>query len=283
MKRVVLAAGMLAVAAIPGLAADLPVKAPPAPPPAPVFNWSGFYIGGNAGASINNSRWNVDPTGCFLTGCGAGGVAGNAFRSDSGRFNKAAFTGGGQVGWNWQGGPNWVFGLETDINYNGTNETIAVVTPLPFAPGSTFNHAISHKLDWFGTIRARLGWLPTDRVLIYGTGGLAYGHVASDTAISFPVSGDTYAGTINDTRFGWTAGAGIEWAFANNWTAKAEYLYIDLGTTSSTDRCLTACGLAPFPTFQTDLRNREHIARFGINYLFNVGGNVGGGTAVAPY
>jgi outer membrane immunogenic protein len=271
MKRALLSLGLLALAAAPSFAADLPVKARPMAPVEPVWNWTGFYIGGNVGAAINDSRWNLDPSGCFLTGCGAGGVAGNAFRTDSGRFNRAAFTGGGQIGYNWQVSPMWVFGLETDLNYNGTNETVSVVTPLPFAAGSTFNHTVSQKLDWFGTVRGRLGWLPTNRVMLYGTGGLAYGHVSSATNILFPTSLDSYAGSMSDTRVGWTAGGGIEWAFASNWTAKAEYLYVDLGSTSYTDGCLTACGVAPFPAYQTSLRNREHIARFGINYLFNAG------------
>lgn len=281
MKRVLTATlGLLAISAVPAAAADLPMKARMAPVMAPVFSWTGFYIGGNVGAAFDNSHFNVDPSGCFLTGCGAGGVAGNVLRSDSGRFgNDTAFTGGGQIGYNWQFSPSWVFGLETDLNYNGTRSSVFASFPLPFAPGSTFNYAINQKLDWFGTARARLGWLPADRVMIYGTGGLAYGRVASSTGVFFPTSGDSYAGTLDEVRVGWTAGGGIEWAFAPNWTAKAEYLYLDLGEHSYTDVCLTACGGAPLPAYTTTVRTREHIARFGINYLFNGGA----GPVVARY
>jgi outer membrane immunogenic protein len=271
--------GLLAVSAVPAAAADLPMKAPMAAPiMGPGFNWTGFYIGGNAGAAINDSRFNVDPGGCFLTGCGTGGIAGNVTRQSSGTFgNNTAFTGGGQVGYNWQFSPMWVFGLEADLNYNGTKSTVAgsLVQPPPtFAAGSMFNYSVSQTLDWFGTGRARLGWVPADRVMIYGTGGLAYGRVQSSTGVAFAISADTYAGSFSDIRVGWTAGGGIEWAFAQNWTAKAEYLYIDLGRTSYTDGCLTACGAAPLPSYTTGLTTREHIARFGINYLFNAGGPV---------
>ena len=119
MKRVLTATlGLLAISAVPAAAADLPVKAPMAAPVmAPGFSWNGFYIGANAGGIFNDSRFNIDPTGCFLTGCGAGGVAGNVQRTDAGKFsNNAAFTGGGQIGYNWQFSPTWVFGLETDLN-----------------------------------------------------------------------------------------------------------------------------------------------------------------------
>ena len=274
MNRVLTATlGLLAISAVPAAAADLPMKAPMAAPiMAPGFSWTGFYIGANAGAAFNNSRFNIDPSGCFLTGCGAGGVGGNAFRTDAGKFDdKAAFTGGGQIGYNWQFSPMWVFGLETDLNYNGTRSSVGAIIPLPFAAGSTFNYAINQKLDWFGTARARLGWTPADRVMIYGTGGLAYGRVASSTAVFFPTSGDSYAGSIDNVRLGWTAGGGIEWAFAQNWTAKAEYLYLDLGNASYTDACITFC---IGNTYTTSVRTREHIARFGINYLFNAGGPV---------
>jgi outer membrane immunogenic protein len=274
MKRaLILAISSVVLGALPAAAADLGGRIPTkAPPMVAAFSWTGFYVGGNIGASLNDSRYNLDPTGCFLTGCGAGGVGGNAARTDAGKFNRAAFTGGGQIGYNWQFAPNWVFGLETDINYNGSNETTNVTIGLPFAAGSTFNYSLNQKLDWFGTGRARLGFLPADRVMVYGTGGFAYGHLTSSTGINFPTSGDSYSGSLTNTRLGWTAGGGVEWAFASNWTAKAEYLYMDLGSTSYTDGCLTACGAGPaFPSYQSTVNTREHIARIGINYLFNSG------------
>jgi outer membrane immunogenic protein len=274
MNRVLTATlGLLAISAVPAAAADLPVKAPMAAPiMAPGFSWTGFYIGANVGGIFNASTFNIDPTGCFLTGCGAGGVAGNIQRTDAGKFsNNAAFTGGGQIGYNWQFSPMWVFGLETDLNYSGQRSSVAASLPLTFAPGSTFNYAINQKLDWFGTGRARLGWTPADRVMIYGTGGVAYGRVGSSTGVFFPTSGDTYAGSVSDVRLGWTAGGGVEFAFSQNWTAKAEYLYVDLGSTSYLDGCITVC---IGNTYTTTVHTKEHIARFGINYLFNAGGPV---------
>jgi outer membrane immunogenic protein len=278
MKRVLSASlGLLAISALPAAAADLPVSAPMAASiMAPGFTWTGFYIGANAGAAIDNSSFNVAPSGCFLTGCGAGGIAGNAQRTASGNFgSNTNFTGGGQFGYNWQFSPTWVFGLETDLNYNGTRESASASTPLPFAAGSTFNYAINQKLDWFGTGRARLGWVPTDRVMLYATGGLAYGHVTSSTGVFFPTSTDVYAGSLDNVRLGWTAGGGVEWAFARNWTAKAEYLYLDLGNSSYVDACLTPAAICALgPSYTSTVHTREHIVRFGINYLFNAGGPV---------
>jgi outer membrane immunogenic protein len=120
--------------------------------------------------------------------------------------------------------------------------------------------------------------LATPTFLLYGTGGLAYGHVASTTLNSFTSTTDAYAASISTTRAGWTAGAGAEWMFAPNWSAKAEYLYIDLGTISYTVPCTTAVctGLAPPPSYQTDLRVRDNIVRVGVNYHF-------GGPIVAKY
>jgi outer membrane immunogenic protein len=264
------AAGLLALSTLPAASADLGARIPTkAPMMAPAFSWTGFYIGANAGAAINDSSFNLDPSGCFLVGCGAGGVAGNAARTAAGNLNSTAFTGGGQIGYNWQFAPSWVFGLEADLNYNGTKPSTTASVPLPFAAASTFNYTLNQTLDWFGTGRARLGWLPTDHMMIYGTGGVAYGHVGSATNVAFPTSGDSYAGSFSDTRVGWTAGGGIEWAFTQNWTAKAEYLYVDLGRTSYTDACVTVCGAGP--SYTSTVTTREHIARFGINYLFNAG------------
>jgi outer membrane immunogenic protein len=110
------------------MAADMAVKAPPQPA-AVTYNWTGFYIGGNVGGAWNDSRDDVYPTGCFLTGvaCG-GGVANNPLRSDSVRLSGSGFTGGGQAGYNWQAG-KWLFGIEGDINYVGINDSNFINRP----------------------------------------------------------------------------------------------------------------------------------------------------------
>ena len=113
-------------------------------------------------------------------------------------------------------------------------------------------NATSDKLDWFGTVRGRLGFLATPTFLLYGTGGLAYGRVASATVNSFTATPDIYTGSTSTTRAGWTAGAGGEWMFAPNWSAKAEYLYVDLGTVGYNVACsngVAFCNQVPAPSY----------------------------------
>ncbi|MDB5604778.1 MAG: porin family protein [Bradyrhizobium sp.] len=273
MKKLLLGATvLLALGVAPALAADMAMKAAPVALP---YNWNGWYVGLNAGAAINDSRYDLDPAGCFLTGCGAGGIPGNAFRQFSTKLNGTDFTGGGQVGYNYHFTPLWVAGLETDFNYNGLRQSDAVTQALGaplFAP-STFVHTVTSSLDWFGTVRGRVGFLATPNLLLYGTGGLAYGQVRSSSVAVFPPPGlvDTYAGSTSTVRVGWTAGAGAEWLVSGSWSVKAEYLYLDLGHADYADACISpagVCGVAAPPAYQTSVTTREHIARIGINYHF---------------
>jgi outer membrane immunogenic protein len=248
----------------------VPVKAPP-PPPEPVATWTGFYVGGGAGVSVNDSSSFLSPSGCFTVPtvlCG-GALTNNPLRSDSARFSDTSFTANLQAGFNWQASM-WVLGLEGDINYNGASETDRVNRPLAAPLVGNFVHSTSERLDWFSTVRARAGFLPTPALLLYGTGGLAFGHVASVTSVAFTSTTDTYAGSINTTRAGWTAGAGAEWMFAPGWSAKIEYLFVDLGRFSYTNTCITAVctGFTPAPAYQTDLRIHDNIVRVGFNYHF---------------
>jgi len=266
-------------------AADLPAApAPMAPVVAPVWTWTGFYIGANIGGIWNNSEYSVSPTGCFVDPtvmCG-GALTNNALRSDVGKLNNnnnnnVGFTGGGQLGFNWQLGA-LVLGFETDINGTNLNANDSVNRALAAPLVGNFLHTVDEKLDWYGTVRGRIGVLPVHELLLYVTGGLAYGRLSSNTAVSFSTTTDAYAGAFSDTRVGWTAGGGAEWAFSPNWSAKIEYLYVDLGSITYADICTTAvCALfVPLPGYQTDLKTRENIVRFGINYRF-------GGPVVAKY
>ena len=252
-------------------AADLPVKAPVVV--APVPNWAGFYIGVNAGAGSGEGTYTLSPGGCFLTGCGAGGVAANPLRTFTEDNLNTFFVGGAQAGYNWQVG-NFVYGLEGDINYNGWNNTTNNIYVLAAPLAGTFTTAVNSKLNWFGTFRGRIGVAASPTILIFGTGGLAYGQVSSSTVGAFSALGgftalgETYAGTASNTRAGWTAGGGMEWMFAPNWSLKWEYLYIDLGKLNYADRCISAvCGSAP--AYATSVQFREQVARVGINYHFN--------------
>jgi outer membrane immunogenic protein len=283
MKKILIASIAL-VAASTGFAsaADLPVKAAPmAPVVAPVWGWTGWYIGANIGGIWTDTRDTVSPSGCFLTNvaCG-GGLANNPLRTDVGHLNgsnSAGVTGGGQFGYNWQMG-TFLLGFETDINGTSLNASDSVNRPLVAPLTGNFLHTTNEKLDWFGTVRGRVGVLAAPTWLLYVTGGLAYGDVKSSTAVSFTSTTDAYIGSFSDTHVGWTVGGGAEWAFSPNWSAKLEYLYIDLGSVSYTNVCVTAvCGLfVPPPAYQTDLRLHENIVRFGINYRF-------GGPVIARY
>jgi outer membrane immunogenic protein len=277
--------GFVAVAAMigtPALAADMPVKASPAP--APVYSWTGWYVGLNAGGGWQNTTIDNGVT-------SNSGIAFILFPALNGaipqQFNThpSGFIGGGQIGYNYQFAPNLVAGLEADFqgaNIKGTanaaNTVVDAGTGVITVAGSG-----SRKIDGLGTQRVRLGWLPVDPLLVYATGGLAYGRV--ETGVSFsgsrinppgggaiPLNGFT-ATSQSETRAGWTLGGGLEWMFAPRWTVKAEYLYYDLGT-ETLNQPLT---LNPLPgnlvspinaNIQSVSRYRGNIARAGVNYEF---------------
>jgi outer membrane immunogenic protein len=261
-------------------AADMAVKAPPMP--VAVWNWTGFYIGGNVGGIWDDTRTDVYPTGCFITSvtCG-GGVANNPIRSDSSRLNDPQFIGGGQAGYNWQSG-RFVGGIEGDISWTGINQTLFTTKVLTPPLAGVMVHGEAMKQDWLATIRGRAGFTVTPSFLVYATGGLAFGRVQLVASNAFSVTPDVYAGTYDETRAGWTVGAGGEWMIAPKWSVKAEYLYVDLGKQGVNQACLNTgiCGsppqVAPGASYQTDFRIHEHIARVGVNYHL-------GGPVVAKY
>jgi len=255
------------------LAADLPVKAPP-PPPAPVWNWTGFYIGVNGGYSWGRSSRDLNffnPLNGVILATGTGG----------GRdMNGGLF--GGQIGYNWQSS-NWVFGVEFDAQWTGQRGSTTVLCPVggcfpaatiaPLASGGTAT--LEDKLAWLSTFRGRLGVTVTPSVLLYATGGGAWGEIDSTlgltalTATGIPVA---VVGSRNTNRFGWTVGAGIEAMFSPNWSAKLEYLYVDMGSISNSVVMPTASGI-PLGANVTS-RVTDSIIRAGINYHFNYGGPV---------
>jgi outer membrane immunogenic protein len=192
MKKFLVAGVIIISASTATMAADL------APPVPAAYDWTGFYIGLNAGAAWNNSSFDIDD-----------GV--NFFNLDD---DGAAFTGGVEAGYNWQM-DSLVMGLEADFNYLGFHEDEDFAGP-PAA-------SIDFKENWFGTVRGRLGWA-ADNLLLYGTGGLAYGNTKVEACIG------GVCGSESNVNWGWTAGGGLQYAFAQNWILGAEYLYVDLGS-----------------------------------------------------
>jgi outer membrane immunogenic protein len=232
MKRIL--GGMVVAAALSGsaFAADLgPRTYAKAPAVAPVSNWSGLYVGGNLGYGWGSANTDVS----FLPTPAEFG-----FNNTTLGARSSGVIGGAQLGYNWQIG-SVVTGLEADIQGSGIKGSARAPAIPTFIPDGSLESSLSseHKLSWFGTVRGRLGVTVTPELLIYGTGGLAYGRVdASANWFEFDFGGGEHfqaqaPASVSKTKVGWTAGAGAEWMFARNWSAKLEYLYVDLGSESA--------------------------------------------------
>jgi outer membrane immunogenic protein len=268
MKRVII--GGLAVSALltaaslsSASAADMPLKAPP-PVAAPVFSWTGFYIGASAGG-----QWGQDA----ITGSGNPvgfvpfGINVPVFNSALGTsLHPEGFIGGGQIGYNWQTG-SYVFGLEGDANgLSGKatrNLTGAPLTAAGFAAADFVND--SAQASFLATFRGRVG-VTFDRTLFYATGGGAWGTVKTTDTTGF-FGGTVLENTSNTTsRSGWTVGGGVEYALMNNFSVKVEYLYVNLGNFNETIPATTG---APNTTVTINHSYTDNIARVGLNYKLN--------------
>jgi len=214
-------------------AADLPTKAPVYKAQPAYFNWTGFYIGINGGGAWGHTDWRYNFP-------GSPGV--HTFADH--RTHGALF--GGTVGYNWQFSSPWVLGVEADFDWADINGSTSCPNPA---------FSCQSKIRSLGTARGRLGYA-VDRVLFYGTGGLAFGDVRIQTVT---IPGGVVAGSSHES-VGWSAGAGIEWAIVNNWSFKVEYLHYDLGTHNF---------LVDAPAAQNvDALERGNIIRAGLNWRF---------------
>jgi outer membrane immunogenic protein len=286
MKRLLIGiATVTSMLATSAFAADLPARTYTKAPVYvdPGYDWTGFYIGLNGGYSWGNSS-NTFTAGALPV------------TTASQHMNGWVF--GGQAGYNWQFNKSWVFGLEGDIDATGQkgtatlgpNTTVVTVVGGPaivalptITTTTTTTGTLEEKLPWLATVRGRIGVLPTDRVLLYVTGGLALGEVKSTAGVATTATAVssfggapvvTSAGALasaSSTRAGWTIGAGVEGAIGGGWTAKLEYLYVDLGTVNN-----TFVGIAPFAPLATSSHVTDNIVRVGVNYRF-------GGPVVARY
>jgi outer membrane immunogenic protein len=222
------------------LAADLETKAPryQAPPPA---YWTGSYLGIQGGFVRQDGSFDlVDANSFFALG--------------PHNESKLGGTVGGVLGYNWQLG-NFVYGLEGDWNWLGGKATTdGVISRTSFG------------VDWLATARGRAG-LAVDATLLYFTGGLAFGH-AKDTVTGFnSVNGVPFDSfSQNATKVGWTVGAGIEQKLSTNWSAKAEFRYVDLG--SSTVSCTSGTNNCAGSGYRGEFSNRLMMGLVGLNYKF---------------
>jgi outer membrane immunogenic protein len=270
MKKIIVAAAfaVLGATAI-ASAADLPMKARPAPLPPPP-SWTGFYVGINGGwiGSADNTITNTGTdtgTGGLGTGLINGAIPPTVnLRTDGGLV-------GGTFGYNWQVNPMWVIGLEGDIDWVGNRKTFdtGFITTSPFVPTETI---YERRLNWLGTFRGRVGITPSGPFLLYVTGGLAVGESRIASTLNGPTFGpptftepSTSLATTR-TRVGWTAGAGAEWMFAPSWSFKAEYLFVDLGTVRNTIAYTYGGNTS---TMTSSVRETDHVARVGVNYHFS--------------
>jgi outer membrane immunogenic protein len=270
--------------------------------------WTGFYVGLNAGGTWANSNQQVVAVGPVGAGTfwspglvtseqpsylGAFSLAASGSGFNSG--NNGGFIGGGQVGYNWQVYNSFVLGVEADIqglSGNSATRTVATGAAVPGLLGGLFGdsfsavHSIRGGLDYLGTVRGRLGWLFTPTLLVYGTGGFAFGGATLNYGSVVTPGGfgglfmTSAAGGVNysDTQPGWTAGGGLEWMFMPNWSAKAEYLYYDLGTVTQGFALVSNSsflGAGPVDTAifggQVRARLNGNVVRAGVNYHFNWG------------
>jgi outer membrane immunogenic protein len=262
MKRILMASAVaLTAAGGQALAADLPP--PMAPPPrapaayiplAPAYNWSGFYIGGNLGAGFSKGSYSDS--------------LGSTFNTSN---SNTSFLGGGQVGVNYEFGSGVVIGAEAMFDWApNTNNTITATAPNGVSTGTAqFNNR------WLTTATGKLGYA-WDRVLLYGKGGWAWvGQSNSNVSVTNPpgvvgVPAGTSAASLssNSTLGGWTAGVGVEWAFAGNWSARAEYDYIGLQ-----NQTYTVTGPGVFSGDRIGTSNRSiQLVTAGLNYKFGWGG-----------
>jgi outer membrane immunogenic protein len=233
------AAGCIALGA---QAADLPRRAPPPPLPLPsAFTWTGFYAGLNAGYAVHT---------------GSGGFSDATYGIVTGGKQSGGFAGGGQIGYNYQftPGSGFVIGVETDI------QGIAFAKADAAYLGTTPYYSVRTNLDYVGTVRARLGYA-FDRVLVYGTGGFAYGGGSrSSSAASYPY---TLPGT---DRTGYAAGGGIEYAFTEKLSAKVEALYLHLNRGFTGTTYYSASVPAYYGAGKQD--SGFALVRAGVNYRF---------------
>jgi outer membrane immunogenic protein len=231
----------------PAFAADLPTpEAVPAtyvPVVAPVYNWGGFYLGINGGYGFGNSSWSDADN--------------NSGLGTTGNFNTNGYAVGATVGVNWQSDA-FVLGLEGDFDAMGLDGKSSSGFCANLRLGA--NAQCETKQTWLSTVRGRVGYA-ADRVLFYGTAGGAFGNIEAGASSNF----------VTQTKGGWTIGAGIEAAFAENWTARVEYLFVDMLNASCQTAASCGTNLIVGPglvTANQTIRLETNLVRIGIDYKF---------------
>lgn len=278
LARVLATATILTMSLAGAHAADLApapryVKAPPAAV-GPAWNWSGFYIGADVGGVAQTSNGVSN----FFQPSEEGdeGGSGSANNQQSQTPSSSAVIGGVHAGYNWQVS-NWVLGVEGDWQWTSAKSSFCRQTDdgsLPCTDNDRGFLTINGETRGIGTIRGRLGYA-FDRVMVYGTGGVAFVDMRDSITADCRVAGCGNNGNSNLTsadfsgvKTGWVAGAGLEWMVTQNWILRSEYLHIDAGTTTNTLNLDPAnCNDGPCGASWSH-GNRYDIGRVGLSYKF---------------
>jgi opacity protein-like surface antigen len=249
MKKLILAGAALASLSIPALAADVPVKAPPVP--VPVFTWTSCYLGMHAGGGW--ARKDVtDPVG-LVQDSFAGQPVTTGVTTTQASPSGAVI--GGQFGCDYQFAPNWVVGVEGAASGGTLKGSTTVGLPLGDVGDSAL---VTARTDFLGSVTARLGYA-VDRWLLYVRGGAAW--AGDKYTVTGALVGTGFGFEGLDWRPGWTVGAGVEWAFSGNWSARLEYDYYGLGTRTilMTDNLNALSGLV-------DVKQNVQTVKVGVNF-----------------
>jgi outer membrane immunogenic protein len=253
-------------------AADMGMKAPYSPPMAPAyFNWTGFYVGGNFGGGYATTNASGSST---FDETGAAPVA----STFAGSYGAGGVLGGGQIGANYQFTNHWVIGFEADIDGSSLNGSSTNCST--GAAGTVGCAGVSTKFNDFGTVRGRLGYAG-DNLLLYGTGGWAWGQSSTTSNLNCvsaaglcPGTSSTFTGGSSSASTtatnGWAAGAGFEWAFTRNWIFRLEYLHLQFNGNGEAFASSGTVGGVPFTSLTNSTANvNMDIGRVGLNYLFH--------------
>ena len=258
--------GMASVSAAAAADVQAPVyKALPAVAP---FSWTGFYVGGTAGASWTNADTSLSAVNGAIPLYFPADIPGLNAIGSPGLSGTSAIV-GGKAGYNRQWG-SFVAGVEGDISWRHFDKTVATTgSPFLTFPVGTAAFTTTVSTNWLATIRPRIGYA-VDKALFHATGGVAIGDVKySNSYVGFSPLGfgsEFETAAVSQTRVGWTVGAGIDYAITPHWVVSGEYLHVDLGSVSTSG--LVTTGNTPTATFNVSTKLRNDIGRFGIAYKF---------------
>uniref|UniRef100_Q07TE4 Porin n=1 Tax=Rhodopseudomonas palustris (strain BisA53) TaxID=316055 RepID=Q07TE4_RHOP5 len=275
MRHILLGAVALTALCSSAVAADLPVYTKAPVVVAPVFNWSGFYVGGFVGGAVADGNANsTEPRGAAPAAPFAP-VFYNATAFDNNYSLSNTFIGGGTIGLNYQpSASNWLFGVEGEVGYLKLSRSVVDINPVPAGAPGADSIDRTRIGDLYGVFAARLGYA-FDRVLFYAKGGAAFvGKEASftDKCAVAPCSVNTLNTDYSGTQLTWAAGGGLEYAINDSWSVKGEYLY--LATKETYTYSANASNNQPYTVSHTD--PGVHTGKIGLNYRW-------GGPAVGRY